>query len=77
MSSVWYAIADAGGNIYPGTFRKEPGMGWFPHLFPELNIIEPDRLKAAIKAAHEDRGDHEVKCFVETNEVIHINKEKQ
>lgn len=73
MKSELYAIADAGGNIYPGTFGKNPEGDWFKHLLPHMAIVRPEFLDEKIKEAKE-RGDHVVKCSIETNEIVAITQ---
>lgn len=71
MTSTLYAIVDAGGNIYPGTFGKRPEGEWFRHVLPNLEIAEQHILDEKIKEARA-RGDRVVRCLIETSENVRV-----
>ena len=72
MKSELFAIADAGGNIYPGTFFVSEQDAWLQFLFPEQEIFPfPFDFGDARKRA-EKNGNHLVRCLIETNEVVTV-----
>lgn len=74
MKSELFSIADAGGNIYPGTFRTSPECSWFKHVVPDTDLCPSDILQSKIAEA-KSNGDHAVKCLIETQETVTIKSE--
>lgn len=70
MKFKLYAIADAVGNIYPGSFGKEDGA-WFRHLFQDEKQVSVYEYESRKQLALE-RGDHTILCDIETNETISV-----
>jgi len=76
VTSHLYAIADAGGNVYPGTFSKDRITAKCLHIVggkrewsipcgTDLSDVNPEYW-----APYAERGDHVVYCRIETNEMI-------
>ena len=91
MISHLYAIADAGGNIYPGTFSPWSHVAMINHLGnPPLATemvdggpiplygepARPWRVKPVVWAPYAERGDHVVYCRIETNESVIVEQVK-
>jgi len=81
MTSHYYAVADAGGTIYPGTFAKDPLDAQLVHLRPPganqwfsipCEATPPYAIRADYWQPYADRGDHVVKCRVETEETVKV-----
>lgn len=74
MISHYYAIADAGGNIYPGTFRKTADQARWAHVVGDDKLTYPNTRCYPIDwietqwPTYAERGDHVVYCRIETNE---------
>lgn len=84
MTSCWYAIADACGNIYPGSFAKDHRGAEFAHYIhglattPYSIYVEkepPYLIRRDLWKPYADRGDHVVHCRIETQENIKITIE--
>ncbi len=90
MTSHLYAVADAAGNIYPGTFAKLARTAMIEHANPGAFFAETLdgspmpcygepakewRLKPAIWVPFAECGDHVVYCRIETNEDIKVTIE--
>jgi hypothetical protein len=83
MTSYYYAVADAGGNIYPGTFAKDRLGAQCLHVAGgrrdySLLITQVDGewvLREDNFAPFAAQGDHVVHCKIETNETVKITYE--
>lgn len=83
MTSHLYAIADAGGNVYPGTFAKHAMTAQCLHLaggnpqysFPCTMVDGKWQLTNDPWQASAEKGDHVVYCRIETNETVVLSQE--
>ena len=73
MKSNWFVMVDAGGNIYEHTFHKFRGGSIRSMAFAELgvNLAAPNILEEAERSILE-RGDREIACEIETQEIVKI-----
>lgn len=82
MTSHYYAIADAGGNIYPGTFTPTAEGAKWAHAVGNHRLIYPETRSYPLDwmdnewPTYAARGDHVVYCTVETNETVKVTQEK-
>lgn len=78
MISHFYAIADAGGTIYAGTFRKSAKEARWAHVVGDDKFVYPHTRTYPLDwldtqwPIYVERGDHLVHCVIETNETIKI-----
>lgn len=81
MISHLYAIADAGGNIYPGTFRKTAENARWAHAMGDERLVYPNTRTYPIGwldqqwPLYAERGDHIVYCRIETDETVVVSQE--
>ncbi len=83
MTSYLYAIADAGGNVYPGTFSKDEMMSQCLHLaggkpeysFPCQIVDGKWQLTNDPWEGPAAKGDHVVYCQIETNETVTLTQQ--
>ncbi len=83
MTSHLYAIADAGGNIYPGTFGTTRLDAQCAHIsggrreysIPVKEIEGEWHVKGDEWESFASRGDHVVYCRIETNELTVVSQE--
>lgn len=73
MKTNWFVVVDAGGNIYEHTFHKQKGGAMANLAFDELRvqIARPQDLVEKKKFLTE-RGDREVACEIDTQEIVKI-----
>lgn len=67
MKTILYAIADAGGVPYHGTYEKSRHAAWFSHIKMRFDIPQymiSEFFEAQVRDAKE-KGDHEIVCEVE------------
>jgi len=82
VTSHYYAIADAGGNIYPGTFSDTKLGAKCLHVSAgnrnwSIPIVQVDgewEMEEDLFAFYSARGDHVVCCTVETNETVKVTQ---
>jgi len=74
----FYAVADAAGNIYPGTFAENFVVSKCFRMYGnsfsvslERNGQEWDVLRE-IWQPYADRGDHVVRCKIETDDNVKV-----
>ena len=78
MTSHYYAIADAGGNIYPGTFASTAEEAKWTYTVEKHRLVSPQTVCYPINwldtewPTYTARGDHVVYCTVETNETVKV-----
>ena len=81
MTSYLYAIADVGGNIYPGTFSKTRDLAIDSLVWQSMRWSDPRVTTLGVaeyQAQWEERvkhGDHVVFCRIDTNEQICVTME--
>lgn len=82
MTSHYYAIADAAGTIYPGSFAQSAVLARWNFLVqrdrtPNLRYYGyPINYEEQEWPAHAACGDHVVYCTVETNETVKVTYER-
>lgn len=80
MTSHWYVVVDAGGNVYPGTFNKDSFSAQCQHVaggsheyyLPCEKVDGEWRLKDDQWRYFADRGDHVIRCTIETDETVKV-----
>jgi hypothetical protein len=87
MTSYFWAIADAGGNIYPGTFSTTKFGAQCLRMFGDFigsgvssQYVEGEGNECVIKESfwlssyRVHKGDHLVRCKVETEDKIVVTQ---
>lgn len=75
MTSHLYAIADAGSNIYPGTFHKTAHDSQWAHVIGRNHGTWPIDYIEQVWPDYIAKGDHVVYCRIETNETVVVTQE--
>lgn len=81
MISHYYAIADAGGHIYPGTFAQSAELARWGFIVQRDRTPSqryygyPMDYEVQEWPAYVSRGDHVVYCRIETDENVRVTIE--